>query len=143
MKLLARRALVTAGVVASLVFGLVAIQAAAAWTAAAAPLSPPPVTVESLQGQLQGERDRSAALQAQLDALTQQAAQLTAALEAASTRAGSDLKTADSLRAQLKTAQAQLAALRKQLAAAARATPPPAAPAPAPGGGGGEGGGDD
>jgi septal ring factor EnvC (AmiA/AmiB activator) len=142
MKLIARRALVAAGVLASLVLGFGAIQAAAAWTASSAPLAPPAVTVESLQAQLQAERDRSSALQGQLDQLTQQATQLASALDTATARAGSDMKTADALRSQLKAAQAQLATLRRQLAAAARATPPPAAPPAGGGGAGGEGGDD-
>ena len=62
LQLLTRRALVVAGVVVSLVVGAASIQAAAAWTAASAPLNDPPASLASLQASLEQERARSLAL---------------------------------------------------------------------------------
>jgi septal ring factor EnvC (AmiA/AmiB activator) len=141
-----RRALVVAGVVTSLVLGLATIRAAAAWTAASAPLDVAPVAATSLQDRLAAEQARSADLEARLTQLTDQAAQLTTALGTARAQATTDAQHAADLQAKLESSQARLrqldqqvaqaqAALKAQIAAAQaaarRATTAPVAPAPA------------
>jgi septal ring factor EnvC (AmiA/AmiB activator) len=134
--LLTRRAIVTAGVVASIVLGVMTIRAAAAWTAASAPLEVAPASLEQLRAALAAEQNRSKALQDQLDALTAGSAELSAALETARARIGADGETAAGLQASLAAAQQKLASLEASLAAArqALAAQAAAAPAPPPGG---------
>ena len=112
------RSLVMVGVVASLLIGAASIRAAAAWTAASAPLAVSPASAESLAARLTDEEARSAALQAQLDELRANTADLSGALDTARTRISSDAKTATSLRTRLATAKTRLASLEKSLAAA-------------------------
>ena len=57
-----RRLLTTIGVIAALLLGFGSIRAAAAWTAASAPLTVAPVSVSALQDQLATEQARSDAL---------------------------------------------------------------------------------
>jgi DNA repair exonuclease SbcCD ATPase subunit len=118
----ARRLATVVGVIAALVLGFGSIRAAAAWTAAAAPLSVSPESVAALQSELAGERDRSAALQQQLAALESQSASLADALDAARTQIGTDAGHAKDLAAQLKTARQRLAKLQATIAAANRAS---------------------
>jgi hypothetical protein len=130
-----RRTIVTAGVVGSLVLGAVTVRAAAAWTASAAPLDAPPVSVTDLAQRLSDEQARSEALEVQLVDLTSRTTELATALDAATQRIGTDTNVAKSLRAQLTTAQKKLAALMKALKAPARTTTttaprPTATPAP-------------
>ena len=152
MKLLIRRTVVVVGVAASLLLGVVSIRAAAAWTAASAPLEAAPVSVASVTDQLAREQARSAELQAQLDDLVARSTELTQVLEAAQARIATDASTAKGMRARLAAAEKKLAILTASLkarAAAAGAVAPtavtptavrPAATsadgaAPAPGGG--------
>jgi DNA repair exonuclease SbcCD ATPase subunit len=151
----ARRLATVVGVIAALAIGFGSIRAAAAWTAASAPLSVAPDSVGALQSRLADEQDRSAALQQQLDALEGQSTDLAAALESARARIGADASHARDVAAQLKTAKQRLAKLQATIAAANRASRAAAAQAvvvqaaaPAPSGGGqpagdGVGGGDD
>ena len=118
----ARRLATVVGVVAALVLGFGSIRAAAAWTAASAPLSVTPESVARLQSQLAGERDRSAALRQQLDGLESQSTDLARALEAARAQIGADAGHATDLAAQLKTARQRLAKLQATIAAANRAS---------------------
>lgn len=151
IKLAIRRTIVVAAVVLSLALGGVAVRAAAAWTAASAPLEAPPVSADTLGQQLADEQQRSAALEAQLAGLMNQSNDLSDALQAARDRATSDSRTAKSLQAQLAAAQKKLAALEQaarraaaQRAASSAATPRPTAHATSGASGqGGEGGGDD
>ena len=146
----ARRLATVVGVVAALVLGFGSIRAAAAWTAASAPLSVTPESVAGLQSQLAGERDRSAALRQQLDGLESQSTDLARALEAARAQIGADAGHATDLAAQLKTARQRLAKLQATIAAANRAsqaratttTVVQAVATPAPTAVGGEAGGD-
>lgn len=124
MNLVIRRGLVTAGVLGSLVLGLVTIRAAAAWTASSAPLPPPPMSAEQLQARLADEQSRSAALTQELDQLRAQTAQVGAALKAAQSRITTDDATAAKLRAQLSAAQAKIAAILAAARAAQAAAPP-------------------
>ena len=152
----ARRLATVVGVIAALVLGFGSIRAAAAWTAAGAPLSVTPESVTTLQSQLADEQNRSAVLQQQLDALESQSTDLASALEAARARIGVDAGHAKDLAAQLKTAKQRLAKLQATIAAANRASQGQAAtttvvrvaatPAPTSGGEHGDdgwGGGDD
>lgn len=133
-RLLLRRNLVIAGVVASLVVGGATIRAASIWTAAAAPLNDPPVSLNSIEDALAAEQARSAALEEQLMALTDASTQLADALEAAQGQLATDAATAEELRAALAAAQDKLAKLEASIAAArARITSTVSAPA-----GGGE-----
>ena len=121
LNIVARRSLVVLGVSASLLVGLVSIRAAAAWTAAAAPLAAPPVSVDAISQQLTQEQSRSAALETQLAALVNQSTTLTKALKAAQGRIASDAATASVLRGRLATAQQQLLSLAARLQAGAQA----------------------
>ncbi|MGZ8438122.1 MAG: hypothetical protein ACXWXR_06225 [Candidatus Limnocylindrales bacterium] len=118
----ARRLATVVGVVAALMLGFGSIRAAAAWTAASAPLSVTPESVAALQSQLAGERDRSAALRQQLDALESQSTELARALEAARSQIGADAGHASDLATQLKTAKQRLAKLQATIAVANRAS---------------------
>lgn len=123
--LLVRRLFTTVGVIAALVVGFGSIRAAAAWTAASAPLTVAPVTVSAIETKLANEQARSTALQAQLLALGVRSRELTQALETAKERIDADTDHAKDLAKQLKTAKKQLAKLEKSIkaarAAAARA----------------------
>jgi DNA repair exonuclease SbcCD ATPase subunit len=123
--LLVRRLFTTVGVIAALVVGFGSIRAAAAWTAASAPLTVAPVTVATIETKLADEQARSTALQAQLLALGVRSRELTQALETAKERIDADTDHAKDLAKQLKTAKKQLAKLEKSIkaarAAAARA----------------------
>lgn len=146
-----RRGAVIAGVIGSLVFGLVSIQVAAQLTAAAAPPPAPPISMDTLKAQLAAEQARATSLQQQLEDLLGVTSQLTAALDSTTSQVSDDGLTADQLRARLKAAedklnavnqllkkaQARLAALGQSISGVPART---AAPAGA-GGGGGSGGG--
>lgn len=116
-----RRAAVVAGVIASLLLGAGAIRAAAEYTAAAAPLSVAPESMDSLVARLATEQARSAALQAQLDAVRTSTADLGVALDAARGTIETDTKVAAELQLRLTAARTRLAKLERSLAAAARA----------------------
>jgi hypothetical protein len=143
MKQRLRRVVVTLGVACSIVAGAASIQLAAMYTAAAAPPSVPPVSIESLRAQLTAEQERSAALQGQLDELIDLTGQLSGAVDTTQSQISTDGLTASQLRARLgaaqaklatvttllKQAQARLAALQQTLADAGK-QPPGGAPAP-------------
>ena len=118
-KVVARRAAVTVGVLGSLGLGAATIDAAAQWTAAAAPMQAPPVSAASLASQLATEQARGTDLQSRLQAAITQASQVQAALDAANARIAADGGTAKALRAQITAAEMRLAALNGQAAAAA------------------------
>jgi hypothetical protein len=118
MKVLLRRVLVVAGVVASLFVGALSIEAAAVWTRAAAPPAAPAVTVASLQTQLDAERRRSASLGDQLRTMDAGSQELAAGLAAADARIAADLKAAQAMSADLAATKKQLTALKSQMAAA-------------------------
>jgi septal ring factor EnvC (AmiA/AmiB activator) len=115
-----RRVITAIGVVAALLLGFGSIRAAAAWTAASAPLHMAPVSVEQLQGQLTSEQARSADLEAELHTLTVQTAELDDALGAAQARITADSGHATDLAKQLKAAKAKLARLEASIANAKR-----------------------
>jgi septal ring factor EnvC (AmiA/AmiB activator) len=121
VRLLARRSLVVAGVIASLIVGAASIQAAAAWTAASAPLNDPPASLASIQSSLELERARSLALEEQLRTLEGASSDLAAALETATGQVETDTATADELRNSLAAAKGKLAQLEAALARAAAA----------------------
>jgi len=116
----ARRILTVVAVVASLLVGLGAIRAAAAWTASAAPLDVAPVSAESLQARLANESARSQALVDRLTELTAHTEELTVALAAAEARIGSDAEDAAQLTKDLAAARKKLAALEKSIREAGR-----------------------
>ena len=87
MKLpLIRRGLVLTATGASLVIGAAAVQGAAAWAHSSAPTVGAPISATQLQDQLDTEQARSAALQAQVDALLAQTTDSPTALNAAGAR---------------------------------------------------------
>ena len=144
-----RRLAIIAGVVAVMALGVASIRAAGNWTAAAAPLSVAPVSVDTLQSKLDTESARSEALSADLAALEKQIEELTGAVGAAQGQLDADGTTATDLQAKLTASQERLTKLQaliakaeRQLRAAAAARAPAAAPA-APASTGGEPGGDD
>ena len=116
LKLLVRRALVVAGVAAAIVVGGASIQAAAAWTAATAPLNDPPASLTSIQASLDQEQARSAALEEQLRTLEAASADLAAPPDSAKGQVASDTATAEGLRASPSAAQTKLAQLDAALA---------------------------
>ena len=143
--LVVRRSLTFTGSVAALVLGFVAIQAAAAWTADAAPLSTTPVSATTIESKLNVEQSRSDDLHGQLSDLAVNSGQLSAALQAAQARIDADTAHAAQLEKDLKVAKAKLAALQQSIrlaaaraasnAATTRSTAPAAATRPAGGGG--------
>jgi chromosome segregation ATPase len=130
-----RRILTVIAVAASLLIGLGAIRAAAAWTASAAPLDVAPVSAESLQIRLADESARSAALVDRLSALTVHAEELSAALAVAESRIGADAEHAAELAKDLAAAKKKLAALEKSIRQASRVQVVAPAPAKATSGG--------
>jgi hypothetical protein len=118
MILAVRRTAVVAGVVASLAVGAVSVRIAAELTAAAAPPTVPPVSIDTLRQALADEQARSAALEAQLADLTSLTEQLRAALGETGSQVETDQQTAEQLRARLAQAEARLAATTQALAAA-------------------------
>ena len=116
-----RRTLTVAGALAALVLGFAAIQAAAAWTADAAPLTVAPVSASSIEGRLAEEQARSAELQAELSAVRDDTATLASALEAARARIDAGATHAAELERDLATAKRKLATLQKSIKQAARA----------------------
>lgn len=119
--LVARRITTIAAV--AIVLGLVVgtIRVAAAWTAAAAPLTISPVSASELQGKLADERARSAALASQLTALDARSRDLTAALEQAQLRLATDAANAEDLDGQLVAAKDHLAKTQAALVRARQA----------------------
>jgi chromosome segregation ATPase len=113
-----RRILTVIGVAASLLIGVGAIRASAAWTATTAPLTVAPVSVETLQARLTDESARSADLVDRLAALTTRADELSTALAAAQDRIGSDAEHAAQLAKDLDAAKKKLAELEKSIRAA-------------------------
>ena len=118
--LIIRRALTIVGVVAVLALGVGSIKAAAAWTAASAPLTVAPVSVSILEDKLAAEHARSDALLTQLAELDARSRDLEAALAAAQGRVVADADHAATLEDQLATAKAKLAKLEKAIAKAKR-----------------------
>ena len=113
-----RRAFVVVGVSACLVAGLASIRVAAALTEAAAPPSAPPVSLESLRGELTAEQTRGQALQAQLDELMGVTTTLSDALAGTRYQVAAEGLTAAELATRLDAAQAKLAQLKGLLAQA-------------------------
>ena len=141
-----RRTFTVIGALGAVLLGLAAIQAAAAWTADAAPLAVTPVSATAIETKLGAEQARSADLQAQLDAIASNADGLSAALTAAQARIDADAAHAKALERDLRTAKKKLAALQRSIRVTTVATPTRATvtPAPARGGGDADGeGGDD
>ncbi|MDH4334877.1 MAG: hypothetical protein OEW24_06410 [Chloroflexota bacterium] len=115
-----RRSLIVLAVLASLLGSAVAIRAAAGWTASLA-LDPPPDPAQ-LVTDLQNERAHASALSDELAQVLAGAGELRAALEAAQAKAEADAGTATQLAEQLAAAEAKLAQLERQMAAARVAT---------------------
>lgn len=129
--LLIRRLVTAAGVTAIVALGFGSIQAAAAWTAASAPLTVSPVTAASLEDDLTFERARSAALVTQLQDLDERSADLEAALAEAQAQIDADTGHASALEDQLAAATTKLTKLDKAIASARKALAAQAAAAPA------------
>jgi peptidoglycan hydrolase CwlO-like protein len=146
LKIQVRRSLIIAAAGSSVVMGGVAVQTAAAWVQSTIPANGPTLTAADLQDQLAAEEARSAALQAQVDALLAQAGQFHDALGQASDQIVGDVQQAAALRAELAAEQKRLAALKAAAKAAAaqhpKATPPPTHTTTGASGGSGDDGGD-
>lgn len=113
-----RRLVTVFGVVAALVVGYGSIRAAAAWTAASAPLAVAPVPVAELQDRLALEQARSSDLTLQLQSLEAQSTEMTAALGTAQTQITTDSDHAKALASELKAAKKKLAKLEASIARA-------------------------
>jgi chromosome segregation ATPase len=120
-----RRLATVVAVIAALVVGYGSIRAAAAWTAASAPLSVAPVPVSELQDRLAVEQARSADLRAQLETLTERSTEMAVALEAAQSQIAGDTDHANALAKELKDAKKKLAKLEASIAKAKRAAQRP------------------
>ena len=138
-----RRSLVAIVAVVTLLGAAAVVRAASVWTASNATLDAKPADAQVLSQQLRDEQARSANLLNQLSALTDRADQLAQALQAAEANSAADAQTATQLAAKLKAAQAKLAGLQAQLAAAGTGSPattgssPASTPAPVTTDGGG------
>ena len=113
-----RRLFTVIGVIAALAVGFGSIRAAAAWTAASAPLTVAPVPVAELQDRLAVEQARSSDLTFQLRALGTQSTELSAALQAAEAQIVADSDHAKALAKELKAAKKKLATLQASIAKA-------------------------
>jgi len=113
--LFVRRALTVTALVAALALGFVTIRIAAAWTAESAPLAVSPVSVASLQSQLDAERDRSAALSAELERLVRESTELSEALGLARSQIASESDHATALSADLEAARTKLGKLEEAI----------------------------
>lgn len=125
-QMLLRRIAVISAVVVSLSVAGLAVRAAEAWTASSAPPTVAPVSATQLSRQLADEQARSAALDRQLTAMSDQMVQLSAALTTATDRMTTDAKNAKELRAKLLAARRKLLALNRAAQRAALAAPAPA-----------------
>jgi len=134
-----RRTLALAGAIAAVILGFAAIEAAAAWTAQAAPLTVSPAAATSIEARLADEQARSAALETQLRQLSGSADDLSAALAAAQEQIKADNAHASQLEQDLATATKKLKDLQRSISAAATQTvvTRTIVAAPASGGGGG------
>ena len=113
-----RRLATVVGVILVMAVGVTSIQAAATWTAASAPLTVAPVSMETLKARLADEEARSAALQAQLDELDQHSRGLVDALAQAQTRVTANSGDAETIRAQMAASTKRLARLDAAIATA-------------------------
>jgi len=119
---LVRRNLVVLGTVGSILLGAATIHAASLWTAASAPLTEAPTSLQALRDALAHEQARSAALQDQLDKLGSGSTDLQSALQAAQARIATDAQTADQLRQSLAAASDKLKTLEASIAKAKAAS---------------------
>ena len=113
-----RRSTTLVAVIFVVALGFLAIRVAAAWTASAAPLEVAPVSVETLQAQLDAERSRSAQLSSELHHLMSQSVELNAALDAAGAQIAEDADHAGDLSKDLVAAKKKLRSLEKSIRAA-------------------------
>jgi len=118
MTLPARRSLLIAAVLVSLLLGVVSIRIASHLSALSAAPTAPPVSLVSLSRDLAVERARAADLEQQLADLLSATGALTIALDSTSDQVSADGLTADQLRERLKAAQAKLASVTALLAEA-------------------------
>jgi peptidoglycan hydrolase CwlO-like protein len=107
--------------VAALLLGFVAIRAASAWTAEAAPLVASPASATSIEARLTDEQARSSELQDRLRAISGQTDQMAAALQAAQERIASDAEHAAQLTSDLAAANKKLQTLQASIKAATAA----------------------
>ena len=116
-----RRLTVILGIAIVLLLVVSAIRLAAAWTAAAAPLTIAPPSATQLAADLADERARADALTRQLEELDARSQDLAAALGQARDRVTADAANATKLKDRLATAKSRLATLEAQLARARQA----------------------
>lgn len=113
-----RRSTTLVAVILIVALGFLATRVAAAWTANAAPLEVAPVSVETLNAQLDAERSRSAQLSSELRRLMSQSIELNTALDAARAQIAQDADHAAKLSKDLTTAKKKLRSLEKSIRAA-------------------------
>ena len=133
LRALARRALVLAATIGVVALAAVTVQAASLWRTEAAVLDPHPVDAAAISDAATAEAGRTADLEAQLAAVTGQVSDLQAALAEAGATVDADAADATATRNQLArattklgTVQAQLRAAQARLAALDRAASDPA-----------------
>jgi peptidoglycan hydrolase CwlO-like protein len=115
---IARRALVVAATVAVIGVSTVTVQLAAAWRAQAAPLDAAPVSMTTINDDLNTQVGRATDLSGQVDQVASQLNDLRSAVTGATGAIAGQTTNATTIQQQLDAAKAKLAALQKQLGAA-------------------------
>lgn len=113
-----RKAVVIGATVAVLGIGLVSVQLATQWRAAAAPLDTNPVSATSISDAMAAQQQRAQILAGQIDQVGVQVTDIRSALQAANGAMADQNGNAADVQAQLKGAQSKLATLQSQLKAA-------------------------
>ena len=118
IRALARRALVLAATIGVVALAAVTVQAAAMWRTEAAVLDPHPVDAAAISDAAIAEAGRTADLEAQLAGVTKQVSDLQVALTTAGATVDADAADAAATRAQLAKATTKLGTVQAQLKAA-------------------------
>lgn len=110
-----RRVLVIAATGAIIAVAVVTVQTAAAWRAEAAPLDTAPVSMSTIDTDIEAEAARTEALSGQIDEVAGQLSTLKGALVTANGAISADAENAATLQAQLAQAKAKYEKLEAQL----------------------------
>ena len=114
----ARRVLVLGASAAVIVVAALTVQLAAQWRTDSAPLDTVPVSMSSIDAELQNEVGRSADLTGQTDAVASRISELQAAISTANSSVTQSAQSAQGLKDQLGEAQTKLTTVEAQLQAA-------------------------
>jgi len=114
----ARRVLVLGGAVAVIAVAAFTVQLAAQWRTDSAPLDTVPVSMSSINAELQNEVGRSADLSGQVDEVASRITELRSAIGTADATVTQSAQSAETLKSQLSEAQTKLTTVQAQLLAA-------------------------